>query len=667
MAMVISTNMASVTAQRHLDSSRLDLETSMERLASGNRINSAMDDAAGLAIRDRMDAQINGLTQSVRNANDAISLGQTAEGALDETTEILQRMRELAVQAANGTNSSVDRDALNSEVTQLKSELNRIADTTSFNEINLLDGTYSGQTFQIGHRAGETATLNIASMKTTDLGGQTMTGAGTLAGDATGTQKLAAVDPQTAGTLSIQGGNDGTVGQGVVSSDNITGTTVIDGKAAVNAVTATAGTVAVTFTGATGMTAGDTFTLELDNGDKITSAATAGTTKTDLAAAFGSATADSNNTSTYTVSVSGDVVTITATAPGANDMSVASITNNDDNNSGTASPAALATSNYSAADTDGVAAAPAELATQWQASQTFTSGAKKGDEIDFKIGSQTFSYKTVADTSNATDLATEIATNMSMAGYTLGSSGADVIISKIQAGADTSAFEAVAKPRSVITAKGEEEYVNITATAGANDKISVVVNGDTWSYDFGTNNSVPGSVGATVDRLVTEWNNATTGFATGYEAFAVDSNGAATTTTANMVGFALRAETKGNAGAFDMSVNYQPDPGTGGSGTIQSINLTSDASGALNSIDHAIKQVGQERASLGAFQNRLEHTVSNLQSMVENTSAARSRIEDADFATESANLAKAQVLQQAGTAMLAQANASTQNVMSLLR
>jgi flagellin len=172
MAITINTNVASLNAQRNLGTSQSDLNNSMQRLSSGLRINSAKDDAAGLAISDRMTSQITGLTQAARNANDGISLAQTAEGALQESTNILQRIRELAVQSANDTNSSSDRSSLNDEVTQLKAELDRIAETTSFNGKNVIDGSMSNATFQVGANAGENQTISfaISSAKAGDLG-----------------------------------------------------------------------------------------------------------------------------------------------------------------------------------------------------------------------------------------------------------------------------------------------------------------------------------------------------------------------------------------------------------------------------------------------------------------------------------------------------------------
>jgi len=170
MALTINTNIASLNAQRNLSKSQDALTRSMQRLSSGLRINSAKDDAAGLAITNRMTAQIRGLNQASRNANDGISLAQTAEGALGETGNMLQRMRELAVQSANSTNSSADRTSLNSEFISLVAEINRIATETSFNNRNLLDGSFSGN-FHVGPNADQTISVNVASAKGNTLGG----------------------------------------------------------------------------------------------------------------------------------------------------------------------------------------------------------------------------------------------------------------------------------------------------------------------------------------------------------------------------------------------------------------------------------------------------------------------------------------------------------------
>ncbi|PWN54551.1 flagellin [Abyssibacter profundi] len=184
---VINTNIMSLNAQRNLSTSQDMLATSMQRLSTGLRINSAKDDAAGLAISERFTAQIRGLDQAARNANDGISLAQTAEGALEEVTNNLQRIRELAVQSSNASNNNTDRAALQTEVSQLLSEINRVADTTTFNGVNVLDGSFSGAAFQVGANAGETITVSsIVDSNTAALGSVSQASASVAASGLTG-------------------------------------------------------------------------------------------------------------------------------------------------------------------------------------------------------------------------------------------------------------------------------------------------------------------------------------------------------------------------------------------------------------------------------------------------------------------------------------------------
>src|SRR3954470_4323180 len=186
MAMTINTNISSLTAQRSSGRVQDQLSTSMARLSSGLRINSAKDDAAGLAISERFTSQIRGLNQAARNANDGISLAQTAEGALGEVGNNLQRIRELAVQSANATNSASDRAALQSEASQLVSEINRVATQTEFNGLKLLDGSFTSQAFQVGANAGQTISVaSIVDSRSASLGSYTLVADGTVTGSTT--------------------------------------------------------------------------------------------------------------------------------------------------------------------------------------------------------------------------------------------------------------------------------------------------------------------------------------------------------------------------------------------------------------------------------------------------------------------------------------------------
>ncbi len=224
MGLVINTNVASLNAQRNLGKTQNALSRSMERLSSGLRINSAKDDAAGLAISDRMTSQIRGLNQAVRNANDGISLAQTAEGAMQESTNILQRMRELSVQAANASNSAADRGALQAEVNQLQSEMDRIANTTTFNGLKILDGSFSAQKFQIGANANETISVSIDSMAASSLGRAAKTVTNTTANQGTGSATAAATSLPANNTIAAQtltiAGSEGTETVSVAAGDS---------------------------------------------------------------------------------------------------------------------------------------------------------------------------------------------------------------------------------------------------------------------------------------------------------------------------------------------------------------------------------------------------------------------------------------------------------------
>ena len=204
MALTINTNVASLNAQRNLGVSQNSLARSMQRLSSGLRINSARDDAAGLAISDRMTSQIRGLNQAARNANDGISLAQTAEGAMQEVTNILQRMRELSIQSANDSNSATDRTSLQKEVSQLQQELDRIATTTSFNGKKILDGTFSSQSFQVGANANETITFSVNGASSTQMGAYQVY-AGSMTGvNAATSNSVAGQSFDVAGSLGTQ-------------------------------------------------------------------------------------------------------------------------------------------------------------------------------------------------------------------------------------------------------------------------------------------------------------------------------------------------------------------------------------------------------------------------------------------------------------------------------
>jgi len=497
MPQFINSNIASLTAQRNLNSSQGDLNTSLQRLSSGLRINSAKDDAAGLAISERFTSQIRGLNQAQRNANDGVSLAQTAEGALQETANILQRVRELSIQSANSTNSAGDRAALNSEVNQLKQEIDRIAGTTEFNGLKLLDGSFTAQSFQVGANANQTISVSIAGASTNDLANNTVSGVNLTADNGTAATVDAAATLPSANAITTQTLTvSGTLGSDTVAVTG--GNSAFTVAAAISAKEATTGVTADATSTATlgSVSAAGTVTLTLGSGG-TSSTISAAVTTTDLSALSTEINKKSGTTG-ITAEVSGGTLTLT-----------------------------------------------------------------QADGKDINI--ENFDHSTASATA---------------------------VVGTTAIGVDAE-----------------------TLTQGAAD--STVVSG---SLTFNSSSS-----------------------------FSVSSS------VANSAGSVL------NVGA-GVSV-----------GSTQSLVSTIDISSSTGSqsaiaiVDAALATISGYRADLGAVQNRFDSTINSLQSTAENLSAARSRIQDADFAQETANLTRAQILQQAGISILSQANSTPQNVLALLQ
>ena len=493
MSQVINTNVLSLNAQRNLSTSGGELAQSLQRLSSGLRINSAKDDAAGLAISERFTTQIRGLNQAIRNSNDGISLSQTGEGALGEVTNNLQRIRELAVQSANATNSSSDREALNQEVQQRLAEIDRIATQTSFNGQNILDGSFGNASFQVGANVGEAITLELdASMRQGDIGAvatATSNDIGTLITDATD------ADPSTSGASGAF--------TDVVLTDTQTFSLTVDGE---TVFTLTAGGAGATVTAA------------------------------DIDAAIDPAALLAEG---ITVSGSAADGTLTFSRADGADFSIAVV------NDGT--------------------------------------GGFAGS--DFATGTNAIDNGTEADAGDPLVLAA--------GDLTIQIGDADAVE---VAGTFNTADE-------FLTAVNLALGNNATATVDSDTGVLSIVSGDDITIGGG------------------EASNVFTG----------------------------------------------TEFGAGGSLETVNVSTVAAANDAIQRIDSALGSVSDLRSTFGAIQNRLESTIANLSSVVENLSASRSRIMDTDFAAETASLTRAQVLQQAGVAMLAQANAAPQNVLSLLR
>ena len=652
MPQVINTNVLSLNAQRQLNKSQQSQATSIERLSSGLRINSAKDDAAGLAISTRFETQVRGLNQAVRNANDGISLAQTAEGALQETGSILQRMRELAVQSANDSNSDQDRLSIQSEVDQLYDELERISETTEFNGVKLLDGSAGTRTFQIGANSGQTLDFSLETVTASSLNLNSSSAQGELNSGRVGT-----ASGVTADDVEING----------VGISAPAGNTAADVADAINAITGQTGVSANAYNtvsggqGATGITDG---TLAI-NGDTVTA---------------------SGSMDELVDNINRDVAGVTATL-GTNGELVLS------NDTGDDIPIA------------------------------------NGEELGFEAGAPA-TYQGYVSLSNASNEEIEItlgdagtAADVQALGFNV-SSGSDNITSGNTNGVAITAADAIqingvdlgtvgptggtnvsaADIASAINnIKGE---TGVEATASTTRELSVDVAGFAGSSDLRINGTLitPASTEDSLDDVVTAINGAGI---QGVVASVNEESGSLILTSSTGINISISqaaggvlTETDGTTavtdevtfGSLELSTTGGQDiiieskqstealkatalgklglTDQGGNSTSAGLGLSvttvANASLAIERIDDALDKVSSARANLGAFQNRLGSTISNLENVSQNLSAANSRIQDADFAVETANMSKNQILQQAGISMLAQANASQQNVLSLL-
>ncbi|MBR9870856.1 MAG: flagellin [Gammaproteobacteria bacterium] len=602
MPQVINTNMASLNAQRNLNASQSQANTALERLSSGLRINSAKDDAAGLAISERFQSQISGLNVAQRNANDGISLAQTAEGAMDEITNNLQRIRELAVQSANATNSISDRQALNQEVQQRIEEINRIANQTSFNGLKVLDGTFSTQTFQVGANTGETIAISGLDSRGSQLGTVLKETAG-LGGFSLG--------PGEASETVID-----------ISSLDLTSNISLSG---------TIGTEDVSLAGAPYTNAGALATAlqnEIQNGGG------------DLAE--------------VTVTASGDGKALIISNPTATELTATSFSISD------ATGATAATASRA---NGGDITASGGTDTIDASSLNFTNGGTitiaSGTPIDIAAGASVSSV--------ASQLGTELGSN-----YTVNENPTGTIEITNNSGGNLN-------PGTIVIADGTGTPNN---SAGSN--LSSIPSAEAVTlakqfeagevYDFGVDiNGTPyvfkglTSLNDLVGQINAQSNK------TGINANLNSSNDEIFFSSQFGEPFSIniQADLDGD-GTFDATTeSVQSVFATTSNNTISmtdiDISTTAGADLAMIAVDYAIDTINGFRAELGAVQNRFESTIANLSTTSENLSASNSRIRDADFAAETAELARTQVLQSAGLSVLAQANARPQQVLQLLQ
>ena len=681
---VINTNLGAIAAQNSLRTSSLNQTTAMERLSSGIRINSAKDDAAGLAISTRMTANIRGLSAAIRNANDGISLTQTAEGALSSIGDNLQRIRELAVQSANTGNSESDRGALNTEARQLVSEIDRIANNSQFNGIKLLDGSFQNQSLQVGagNDSNDRIAISIGSAKVSALGIGSNSSYSKVLTQGTAVSNVALA----AGTLSINGAQIGASFSDGVSYTNadssaIAKASAINAASGLTGVTATVSKTEVTGVAATTFTdvaAGQVMINGVDVGE-IGASRNAVERGVQTAAAINAKTSQTGVTATASTSTGalaltaadGRNITISTTTAGGEATGLITTKTH-------SLPTSAATSAFKL---NGVEIAAYTPPTTTSASRTATGSSTVTEISDITFGDLASGQSvTVNGLTYTAGSATVSAANVAaaFASITAAKTAAEMTQTVNTAAAGRGTYTGAWAGTSVSAAVSSTTHVVVTAAA-----VGVLPPAYT----------AVGSQGAALRDLI----NAKTA-QSGVTA-ATDSTGALTLTvaasdgrgieiTGTLTNTGLTAQSASTAAKITLSTNGDKGIVLGGDAGAASTGQTgnrgfnasvlsssggvdlSTAAGsqaALSVLDKAINTVTDSRASMGAYQNRLTASVANLETTSMNLQASRSRILDTDYAKETTNLARAQIIQQAATAMLAQANQSAQSVLSLLK
>jgi len=604
---VINTNISSMQAQSSVRTSGLNLSTAMERLSSGVRINSAKDDAAGLAISTRMTASIRGISAAIRNANDGISLTQTAEGSLGQISDNLQRIRELAVQSANTGNSASDRAAMNNEAGQLIAEIDRVAANTSYNGIALLDGTFQAQNLQVGAGSGTNDRIAISI----DSAASTALGVGLNSNYSVGGSTT------VAGALAANGLSINAVAVGASSSDGVSYTdddaSGIAIAAAINAVSGTSGVTA---------TVGET---TLINSNSLAGTAMLQTAGSSFAAiTAGDIVINGVSIGAVTITAASTVVGTAATTHGGKVVTAINLLSADTGVTATYS----ATSGVTLSNTDGSDIKVQITNTRALTANTGITGFASA------IGTNTTALSAI--TGQATDIA----------------AGA-VLINGVDIGAISGAGSAAERGGQVAAAVNA-----VSSQTGVTATFSTSMGRVSLAAADGRNITVTFATGVTTNITGIE----------GTAAKSETTSSAITLSSSGSDGITIGDLDGSSATASGLTVGYTAASTSIGTG-VSGIDLTTASSSqdALTTLDLAIDTITDSRAAMGAYQNRLTASIANLETTSMNLSASRSRILDTDYAKETTNLAKSQIIQQAATAMLAQANQSGQSVLALLK
>ena len=707
---VINTNVKALVAQESIRSSNLNMSRAMERLSTGSKINHAKDDAAGLAISNRMTTQIRGMAKATQNVNDAISMTQTAEGALGNVGDILQRMRELAVQAGTGTNTNTDRASLQLEVAQLKQQIDEIANKTNHNNIKLLDGTAQKVQIQSGVNFGDNVSIGFGSVKTKDIGLGSRAALSSVGGARTANTKF---DAFSAGALLINGVLVGaSLALDDQSSSSEAASSAIAKAAAINKIADQSGVYA-----------------------KASSNVVSGAAMT-AAALSGSITINgvvSTSFSTGTDAALNRKLTVNAINAMSAITGVVAV-DTEDNETGVTLNAAdgrnitIAFTTLTSATT-GVAAASTNVGSyslftmdSRDINVSFRDGAS-ADDIENQAGLRTGTYKSdqaLFTSLKRTDPVAATAPTSALQGLMNGNS---MIINGVAIGAALTTDDTASQGDSGGPASSVSSTTAIAIAAAINRKTSLtgvtataapnVIRGDGFTANSDTSaivylNGVSFNVNTTSrDGAINSFNSVSgrtgvvaSAFGAGVQLTAADGRNinigsSATVASLGLTGVSIGTSTTSALALTFMSQvtlssenTFEVKAGSNGVLNLQNLGFRqgtfgatdnglkinqvdvgsiAGASIAITAIDSAINTVSAAQAKSGAINNRLDSIINNLAEGSKNMQASRSRIMDTDYATETTNLAKQQIISQAATAMLAQANQSAQSILSLLK
>ena len=697
----INTNLSALNAQHNLQKQEREMDQAMARLSSGQRINSAADDAAGSAIASKMEAQVRSLGVAIRNANDAISLTQTAEGALGEVENILQRMRELSVQAGNSTLNQSDRDQIQLEMNQLAEEIDTISDNTNFNNVSLLNGSQNSVTMQIGTQADDTLEIALDNTSVSALGigssdtvtkGQFITDRVITLVDVTATDvKLNGEDifasNMDISATTVRGASSDQKGapDGAAGDDGQLGAIALATK--INTNTGKHGVTAEAFNIVTAKSNVYEAGSVVINNVTVQSRATLAEFITAVNEEVHEVEASINNdgflqftNNGATIGFDADFMGITADEYGgfvkmtSNDGSLIEIEAGSKNNGFQAATGTLADLlEYGMvevkAGVNGQTIYGGNAVVDGTVLQA-SDGLKINDVLIEMLSTQTTDNVSAGDKANAINAKSALTGVIAS-----GSNSIDIVLGLGQA---TMAEHSTATINGVTV-----DFSGDTSVKDVVDAVNAAMSGNNDIVASTTtegNLQLSSASGATIAVNDT---TATTGGAGKLFVSATYTRDGSTATITNGVGTlrgfidltsldgtAIKIEDGQQDTAVDTGTDRIGFSSTNEEGTESrgvSVATVDAASSSLSSLDTALETVSKFRASFGAYENRLDATINNLTTLKVNTDAARSRIEDADFAAETSNLTKSQILSQAATSMLAQANASKQNLLALLQ